>query len=590
MKFSIATLLIGAATATSQGPYRVFEELSSAPEPWILKDDAAKVDEDLSFKLRIHLKNRNVASFQQQVLDVSTPGHPSYGRHLSRVEINSMIAPSDDAFANVLDWLESYNLTSRATVESGWIVIDSTIGEVETLLDTKYQVFENTETGKKAARTLAYSLPAGLHAYIDIVAPTIKFSAPKPQLSTIVKDFEAPKNLKAVGTAADIHDGLDVVACNTSTTVDCIQALYKFKHFRGSRRNGNQIGLAGFLEEYAQHDDFAQFLTTYVPDAYGVDFEEVLINGGLNTQDATGGPQNIVEANLDIQYGAGLAYPTPSIYFSTGGRPPETVDYELDNEPYLEFLTYLLAMEKIPQTISISYGDNEWGVPASYAHTVCDLFAQVAARGVTVLASSGDSGSGSNCSSTDPTKLLYTPAFPASCPWVTAVGATRYVAPELAVSFSGGGFSDFFPRPAWQNADVSSWLSTKADPAFNKYFNVSGRAYPDISAQGVYFHTILEGEDGLVSGTSASAPAFAAVVALLNSDRISNGLAPFGFLNPWLYSVGKSGLTDIVAGKGRGCTQVPGSGFPAVVGWDPVTGLGTPDFKKLRLASTGIAS
>jgi len=498
-----------------------------------------------------------------------------------------MIAPSGEAFAHVMEWLESYNLSSKASVENDWVVIDSTIGEVETLLDTKYQVFENTETGKKAARTIAYSLPAELHAYVDIVAPTIKFSAPKPQLSTIVKDFEAPKNLRVVGTAADIHDGLDVVACNSSITVDCLQALYKFKHFRGSRRNGNQIGLAGFLEEYAQHDDLAQFYKTYVPDAYDADFQEVLINGGLNTQDATGGTQSITEANLDIQYGAGLAYPTPPIYFSTGGRPPETVDYELDNEPYLEFLTYLLAMKKIPQTISISYGDNEWGVPASYAHTVCDLFAQVAARGVTVLASSGDSGSGDNCTSTNPNKLLYTPAFPASCPWVTAVGATRYVNPELAVSFSGGGFSDFFPRPSWQNADVSSWLSTKADPKYTQYFNASGRAYPDISAQGVYFHTILEGVDGLVSGTSASAPAFAAVVALLNGDRISNGLAPFGFLNPWLYTVGKSGLTDIVAGQGRGCAQIPGSGFPAVVGWDPVTGLGTPDFKKLRLASTG---
>jgi tripeptidyl-peptidase-1 len=82
------------------------------------------------------------------------------------------------------------------------------------------------------------------------------------------------------------------------------------------------------------------------------------------------------------------------------------------------------------------------------------------------------------------------------------------------------------------------------------------------------------------------------VVALLNSDRISNGLPPFGLLNPWLY--GKAGpagaLNDITTGKQSGCTQVSGSGFPATTGWDPVTGLGTPDFKKLRLASTGIKS
>jgi tripeptidyl-peptidase-1 len=96
--------------------------------------------------------------------------------------------------------------------------------------------------------------------------------------------------------------------------------------------------------------------------------------------------------------------------------------------------------------------------------------------------------------------------------------------------------------------------------------------------------------DRLLSGTSASTPAFAAIIALLNGDRISNGLPVFGFLNPWIYSKGRTGLTDIVLGKGAGCPQIPGSGFPAAVGWDPVTGLGTPDFKKLRLASTGIAS
>jgi tripeptidyl-peptidase-1 len=404
-----------------------------------------------------------------------------------------------------------------------------------------------------------------------------------------VKDFPAPAQFSAT-SASDVHDGLNVTACNVTITPDCLQALYKFKHFRGSRRNGNELALAGFLEFYAQHDDLAQFLATYDPEAVGSDFATGLINGGVNLQQNVSGPQNIGEANLDIQYGLALAYPTPTTYYSTAGRPPETTPTEVDNEPYLEFLTYLLALDKIPQTISISYGDGEWTVPESYAHTVCDLFAQVAARGVSVLVSSGDSGSGSNCSSVSPSTLLYTPAFPASCPFVTAVGATRYVEPELAVSFSGGGFSNYFPRPAYQDAAVTSYLSEHADPAFTKYFNVSGRAYPDVSAQGVYFHTILTGEDALLSGTSASSPAFAGIVALLNSDRISNGLPPFGLLNPFLYSKGASALTDITGGKGSGCSQIAGSGFPATSGWDPVTGLGTPDFKKLRLASTGIAS
>jgi tripeptidyl-peptidase I len=590
MKLSFLPLLVGTAVAGPLGSYRVFEQLSQAPDPWVLKA-GGQVDAEQSFKLRIHLKNRNMESFHQKALDVSTPDHPDYGRHLSRVELRDMLAPSQHAYEMVAEWLEESGLSDKATVEEDWVIIDGTIGDAAKLLQAEYQLFENKATGKVTARTLEYSLPNALHGQIDMVAPTIMFSTLSPMRSTLLQNYPVPAAVKS--SPGNVHNGLDVVACNRSITPSCLKALYNFNHFRASARNGNQLALAGFLEEYAQHDDLAQFLGVYAPNANGSDFSTMLINNGSNLQVNVSGPQNTGEANLDIQYGFSLAYPTPTIYISTGGRPPETTPYEVDNEPYLEFLTYLLKLDKIPQTISISYGDAEWTVPKTYANTVCNLFAQVAARGTTVLASSGDSGSGGNCSTLDPNKLLYSPEFPGGCPWVTAVGATRYVVPEVAVEFSGGGFSNYFSRPAYQDAAVNTYLSKYADPAYTKYFNVSGRAYPDVSAQGVAFHTIESGSDVPESGTSASCPAFAAVVALLNSDRISNGLPPFGLLNPWLYSkaADAKAFNDIVNGKGQGCeSQIPGSGFPATVGWDPVTGLGTPDFKKLRKVSTGIDS
>ncbi|CZT52450.1 uncharacterized protein RSE6_13786 [Rhynchosporium secalis] len=277
---------------------------------------------------------------------------------------------------------------------------------------------------------------------------------------------------------------------------------------------------------------------------------------------------------MDPQLVGGLTYPTPSTYFSTGGRAPVRNGEQAENEPFLEFLTYLLAMEKIPQTISIGYADKEWTVPPSYAYTVCDLFAQLTARGDTILFPSGDSGSGRNCSVINANKLSYTPLFPASCPWVTTVGGTQAVGPEKASFTSGGGFSNYFPRPSWQDAAVSSWLSIKADPAFTQ-------------RRGSWN---LPREELINGGGGAATATFASVVALLNSDCISNGLPPFGFLNPWPYSVGKSGLNDILSGTSGGCKEIPSSGFTAVAGWDPITGLGTPDFEKLRLASTGISS
>ena len=103
------------------------------------------------------------------------------------------------------------------------------------------------------------------------------------------------------------------------------------------------------------------------------------------------------EAQLDVQYAGGLSYPVQNTYFTTAGRPPfnpSAGTTENNSEPYLEFLQYLLLQKNPPQTISTSYGDEEQTVPIEYAKRVCGMFAQLGARGVTFLFSSGDSGVG----------------------------------------------------------------------------------------------------------------------------------------------------------------------------------------------------
>lgn len=103
-------------------------------------------------------------------------------------------------------------------------------------------------------------------------------------------------------------------------------------------------------------------------------------------------------------------------------------------------------------------------------------------------------------------------------------------------------------------------------------YNPHGRAIPDVSAQGYHYAIIYNGTAHLMDGTSASAPTFAAIIALLNDALIAEKKPPLGFLNPWLYSV-KSGLRDVTHGAATGCNT---TGFPATVGWDAATGLGTP--------------
>ena len=161
------------------------------------------------------------------------------------------------------------------------------------------------------------------------------------------------------------------------------------------------------------------------------------------------------------------------------------------------------------------------------------------------------------------------------------MGATTgFDGPEVAADFSGGGFSNIFPRPSYQADVVDSYLSTLGDTNAG-LFNTTGRAFPDVSTQSVSFEIRSGGAWELVDGTSAASPTFASIIALLNDRLIAAGKSPLGFLNPFLYSTGASALNDITSGSNPGCNT---NGFPARSGWDPVTGLGTPDFNKLLSA------
>jgi tripeptidyl-peptidase-1 len=105
---------------------------------------------------------------------------------------------------------------------------------------------------------------------------------------------------------------------------------------------------------------------------------------------------------------------------STGGSPPFTPDENTPtntNEPYLDWLNFTLAQTSIPQVLTTSYGDDEQTVPYDYAVSVCNLFAQLGARGSSVLFSSGDSGvGGGGCTTNDgKSTVQFLPSFPASC-------------------------------------------------------------------------------------------------------------------------------------------------------------------------------
>ena len=149
---------------------------------------------------------------------------------------------------------------------------------------------------------------------------------------------------------------------------------------------------------------------------------------------------------------------------------------------------------------------------------------------------------------------------------MTSVGSTQGINPETAAPFTSGGFSNIFAQPDYQSGAVAAFLSALGNTNAGR-FNAQGRAFPDVSTQGVQFLIDVGGQVGGVDGTSASSPTFASVIALLNDRLAAKGQAPMGFLNPMLYSSGLTAVDDVVQGSNPGCGT---KGFPADQGWDPV--------------------
>jgi kumamolisin len=235
-----------------------------------------------------------------------------------------------------------------------------------------------------------------------------------------------------------------------------------------------------------------------------------------------------------------------------------------------------------PTSISISWGQNEdeWTVQARTA--MDQAFADACALGVTVTAAAGDTGSADGAKDNKDHA-----DFPASSPHTLACGGTRLEAdPATGTirsetvwndgphSATGGGYSDAFPAPPWQNGPrAHAGHHRKAPQGPSKG---AGRGVPDVSGVAdpqTGYKVRVDGKDMVIGGTSAVAPLWAALIALFAQAAGRR----FGQIQPLLYSR-KSGFHDVTTGNN--------GTYQAAAGWDPCTGLGSPDGTALLAAIT----
>ena len=308
-------------------------------------------------------------------------------------------------------------------------------------------------------------------------------------------------------------------------------------------------------------------------------------------------------ADLDL-YFKGLGVPRPSVLTVSvdGGRDDPTTPDSADGEVMLDIEVagsvapgakivvyfapntdrgFLDAITKAvhdtthnPSVISISWGGPESSWTTQAMRAMDQAFVDAALLGVTVTCASGDNGSddrvGDGRAHAD---------FPASSPNVLACGGTRIAGSATAITdertwndgalggSSGGGISDVFDPPPYQAA---ANLPKSANPGARV-----GRGVPDVAgdaspASG--YAVRVDGRDMVIGGTSAVAPLYAGLVALLNQELGR----PIGFLNPTLYGVAPGAIRDITEGNN--------GAYSAGVGWDACTGLGRIDGTRLLAA------
>ncbi|KAJ7733969.1 family S53 protease [Mycena metata] len=549
------------------GPHTmVVHESRAAPAEGFVQSGAAPAKQELT--LRIALKQTDIAGLQTELYKVSDPVSKFYGQHLTVEEVAKFVKPTDETLAAVSSWLSENNIDAKPVTPAGdMLEIKIPVSQANNLLSAEFSVFTHVETGNTFIRTLQYSLPAQLTQHIEFFHPTTIFARPLASRPKFVAAGPAKR-------ATPVLPG----SCTDTLTPACLQELYSIPTTPATQKS-NTLGVAGFLDQFANQADLTTFLTTLRKDINSsTTFALETLDGGSNPQNRD---QAGVEADLDTQYTVGIATGVPVVFISAGDDNPDGVS------GFLDMITLLINDPNRPSVLTTSYSfQAETDLTLPVATNLCNTYAQLGALGTSLLFASGDGGvSGGQAQSCGD----YVPVFPATCPFITSVGSTGLDQTpgvgEIGSMFTSGGFSNYFPIPDYQAKDVAAyiaWLDSLGTIPEDGRFNRSGRGFPDVSAQGENYEIVVDNQFGTVAGTSCSSPLFASVIALLNDELVAAGKPTLGFLNPFLYSsAGRAALNDVMFGDNPGCAT---DGFFGNPGWDAVTGLGTPNYTALRTA------
>jgi pro-kumamolisin-like protein/subtilase family protein len=534
------------------------------------------------------------AALSQFLSEQQDRSSPNYHLWITPQEFGTRFGLSQNDLGKVVSWLESHGFAVQDIPASrNAVSFSGSASQVAAAFQTSiHRYVRNGES--HYANSVEPSVPAALAGVISGVAGLNDF---RPMPRAIRRAASSAKPDFTDGTTTHFLAPADFAA------IYDVQPLYG----RGINGSGQKIAVVG--QSDIQLGDIREFRSLMGLPAN--DPQIVLVPGSADP-----GMQNgdLQEADLDLEWAGAVAQDAALIYVNSTNAW-DSLQYAITND--------------VAPVISVSYGACEPLFSRSDVQYFMLVGQQANAQGQTIIVSSGDSGA-ANCDDLLEPRATQGLAvsMPASLPYVTAVGGTEFsegsgtywnttndsnngsafsYIPEISwndslagyeIEATGGGASTLFTKPFWQSGigvpndgvrdlpDISLSASASHDSYLicDETFNATANTFTPVCPTGSF------GGFAAVGGTSASAPVFAGIVALLNQSMNS----PQGNINYLLYrlaSLSPNALHDITSGSNAvPCQTNPASpdcvtggsgagflGYLAGPGYDMATGLGSVD-------------
>ncbi len=448
------------------------------------------------------------------------PEHHFHGSSMSHAEYKVRHSTNARVIARLRAFAEAQGLhVDSALPETNQVILSGTIRQARAaFMPEQIGVYE-AEGKRFMARTGHLSVPTDIADQIVAVMGFDQRPIARPHLRK-----------RAAGSA---H-----VQGQTSYTPTEVAQRYQFPAGANLTGQGEAIALIELGGGYRDAQMAAYF------QAIGVNrtgkLSAISVDGATNSPSGANGADGEVQLDIEI---AGAVAPGADIavYFAPN-----------QGSGFQDAIAAAIADQTVmASVVSISWGGPEDGYSVQDLNAMNQTLSKALALGITVCVASGDNGASDGEASGKHVD------FPASSPYVLGCGGTSLpvVGPEVAWNngrgqgASGGGYSTHFTRPSWQSGNARA-----------------GRGVPDLAADAdpnTGYQVTVDGKQAVYGGTSAAAPLLAGLIALVNQSAGARA----GFINPTLYAT-PTVLTDITHGNNNG--------FSAKIGWDPVTGLGSP--------------